>query len=90
MKREKTLKKRKTKDERRTTTRWILLKYGGGGDWYSDPSSFTNLLKFLSQETDVKVAPKEIKASIESSKLIFGFHLKVCFTALMSGKIILG
>ena len=43
------------------------LKYGGGGDWYSDPSSLTNLLDFLQNETNIKTTSKEIKASIGSS-----------------------
>ncbi|MAX09797.1 MAG: hypothetical protein CMG13_02915 [Candidatus Marinimicrobia bacterium] len=43
------------------------LKYGGGGDWYSDPSSLPNLLDFLQNETNIKTASKEIKASIGSS-----------------------
>ncbi len=43
------------------------LKYGGGGDWYSDPTSLPNLLDFLQNETNIKTAPKEIKASIGSS-----------------------
>ena len=28
------------------------LKYGGGGDWYSDPSSIPNLLEFIENEED--------------------------------------
>jgi len=31
------------------------LKYGGGGDWYSNPSSLPNLLKALKQRTGVAV-----------------------------------
>ena len=41
------------------------LKYGGGGDWYSDPSSIPNLLRFVSKGTAIKTATKEIKASIK-------------------------
>ena len=36
------------------------LKYDGGGDWYSDPTSLPNLLSFLQTETGIQVAPKEI------------------------------
>ena len=43
------------------------LKYGGGGDWYADPSSLPNLLDFIQKETKIKTSSKEIKASIESS-----------------------
>jgi hypothetical protein len=31
------------------------LKYGGGGDWYTDPSSLPNLVKTVRQRTDLPV-----------------------------------
>lgn len=31
------------------------LKYSGGGDWYNDPSAEVNLLKFISENTNLKV-----------------------------------
>lgn len=33
------------------------LKYNGGGDWYNDPSSEVNLLKFVAQNTNIKTKP---------------------------------
>ncbi|MCX6154980.1 MAG: DUF4159 domain-containing protein [Candidatus Kapabacteria bacterium] len=33
------------------------VKYSGGGDWYNDPSSEPNLLKYLAANTNIKVAP---------------------------------
>lgn len=30
------------------------VKYSGGGDWYNDPSSEINLLRFISQNTNIK------------------------------------
>jgi hypothetical protein len=35
------------------------LKYNGGGDWYCDPSSLPNLLKFLQQETGIQTTERE-------------------------------
>src|SRR4030042_5781805 len=35
------------------------LHYGGGGDWYSDPSSLPNLLKFLPDSTGLEGASDE-------------------------------
>ena len=35
------------------------IHYGGGGDWYSDPSSLPNLLEFLGTNTLVAVNPLE-------------------------------
>ncbi len=34
------------------------LKYSGGGDWYNDPSSEINLLKFISDNTNIDVKPE--------------------------------
>lgn len=35
------------------------LKYDGGGDWYSDPSSLPNLLAFVERETGLNCAEAE-------------------------------
>lgn len=31
------------------------LKYGGGGDWYNDPSAEVNLLRFIKESTNINV-----------------------------------
>lgn len=33
------------------------VKYSGGGDWYNDPSGEVNLLKYVSQNTNIIVDP---------------------------------
>lgn len=35
------------------------LKYGGGGDWYSNPSSLRNLLTEVNARTTIEAAPQE-------------------------------
>jgi hypothetical protein len=45
------------------------LKYGGGGDWYSNPSSLPNLLEALNQRTSVNAAPREEYVEITDPKL---------------------
>ena len=40
------------------------LKYGGGGDWYADPSSLPNLITFTSQQTGILIVPEERRAAI--------------------------
>lgn len=35
------------------------VKYGGGGDWYSDPSSIPNWLKEFERRTGIKTYPEE-------------------------------
>ena len=48
------------------------LKYDGGGDWYSDPSSLPNLLKFLQQETGIPTAAREVVVA-PSDRAIFNY-----------------
>ena len=44
------------------------IKYSGGGDWYGDPSSLSNLLRFVEKNTKIKTAENEIKTEINNSK----------------------
>ena len=37
------------------------IHYSGGGDWYSDPSSLPNLLKFLGENTQIAVDEEEVR-----------------------------
>ena len=37
------------------------IHYSGGGDWYSDPSSLPNLLKFVSENTHISVDDEEVR-----------------------------
>ncbi len=41
------------------------LQYGGGGDWYSDPSSLPNLLSYIRENTSIKTAKKEARVKIQ-------------------------
>ena len=62
------------------------IQYEGGGDWYSDPSSLPNLLKFVENETLIKLNPKEKRAKIgddifsESVYLYLTGHGNISFT----------
>jgi len=40
------------------------LKYGGGGDWYSNPSSLPNLLNFVAEAAPLDVYREEVRVSI--------------------------
>jgi hypothetical protein len=40
------------------------IHYDGGGDWYADPSSLTNMLGYLSDHTNIAVNPLEKRAKI--------------------------
>lgn len=45
------------------------LKYGGGGDWYCDPSSLPNLLKAINERTNIRAAPKEVVIELTNPDL---------------------
>ena len=45
------------------------VKYGGGGDWYSNPSSIPNLQKFLYQETGVVTESEEAVVELSNPRL---------------------
>ncbi len=45
------------------------LKYGGGGDWYANPSSLTNLLKAINERTTIRAASREEAVEITDAKL---------------------
>ncbi|MCH8272667.1 MAG: DUF4159 domain-containing protein [Candidatus Marinimicrobia bacterium] len=40
------------------------LHYGGGGDWYANPSSIPNLLKYIGENSSIKTAKKEARVKI--------------------------
>ena len=45
------------------------VKYSGGGDWYSDPKSLTELLRFVRENTLLDVAPEEAVVELTSDKI---------------------
>lgn len=52
--------------------RIAVLKYGGGGDWYANPTSLPNLIAFCNQELKTNIHPEP--ATVEpSSSDIFNY-----------------
>ena len=45
------------------------LKYGGGGDWYNDPSAEVNLLTFVQRATGLEVDPRYTFVDVGSDDL---------------------
>ncbi len=43
-----------------------LLKYNGGGDWYANPTSLTNLIKFCNKNLNMNIAPQYATVDIGS------------------------
>lgn len=47
-----------------TTVKIALLKYNGGGDWYSNPTALPNLIEFVNQNLDANIHP--IPSTVET------------------------
>ncbi len=45
------------------------VKYSGGGDWYNDPSSEINLLRYVKANTEIEVFPKYEYVDLASDNL---------------------
>ncbi len=46
-----------------------LLKYGGGGDWYSNPTSLPNLINFCNKNIKTNINPQPQTIEIGSNEL---------------------
>ena len=45
------------------------IQYGGGGDWYSDPSSLPNLLQYLNKKTPMSAESDEIRIKLTDDEI---------------------
>ena len=45
------------------------IQYGGGGDWYSDPSSLPNLLQYLNEKTPMSAELDEIRIKLTDDEI---------------------
>lgn len=45
------------------------LKYGGGGDWYSNPSSLPNLMRFVRERAGIAASEKEAVVSLSGEDI---------------------
>jgi hypothetical protein len=61
------------------------LKYGGGGDWYNDPTAIPNLCHFLKKNTLITIREEEAKVDLGSEQL---FEYPILFMT-GHGKIVL-
>jgi Domain of unknown function (DUF4159) len=46
-----------------------LLKYGGGGDWYANPSALTNLSTFCNKELKMSLDPQYATVEVGSAEI---------------------
>ncbi|MFN4257635.1 MAG: DUF4159 domain-containing protein, partial [Saprospiraceae bacterium] len=49
--------------------RIAVLKYGGGGDWYANPTSVPNLVRFCNQQLGMAIHPEVPVVEVGSSEL---------------------
>lgn len=52
-----------------TKTQIALMRYGGGGDWYSDPTALKNLIVFCNQDAQMNLDPQYAVVDVGSSEL---------------------
>ena len=59
----------------RQTSKFLIgrVKYGGGGDWYNDPSSELNMLRFLKLHTSIDVEVKTEEFVEVGSERLFSY-----------------
>ncbi len=46
-----------------------LLKYSGGGDWYANPTSLPNLIRYANQNSNTKIKAKAVTVEPSSPEL---------------------
>jgi len=51
-----------------------LLKYSGGGDWYANPTSLPNLIKFCNEKLNTNINPEPVTIDVGSPE-IFNYPL---------------
>ncbi|MDR2906367.1 MAG: DUF4159 domain-containing protein [Bacteroidales bacterium] len=51
------------------TTGIALLKYNGGGDWYANPTSLTNLIQFCNKNLNTSLKPDYATVEVGSADL---------------------
>lgn len=68
-------------------TQIALVRYNGGGDWYANPTSLTNLIAFCNQDQHMNLNPEYATVDVGSSE-IFNYpflhitgHGNIVFTA---------
>lgn len=52
-----------------TSVKIALIKYGGGGDWYSDPTALTNLIAFCNRELGSGIYPEFATVEVGSAEI---------------------
>lgn len=46
-----------------------ILKYNGGGDWYSNPTALPNLIRFCNENIDTEIEPRPQTAEVGNQEI---------------------
>ena len=52
-----------------TSVQIALLKYSGGGDWYANPTSLPNLIKFCNENMETQINPEYATVDVGSREI---------------------
>jgi len=52
-----------------TSVKIALVKYKGGGDWYANPTSLPNLIKFCNKNLETNINPEPVTVEIGSPEI---------------------
>lgn len=55
--------------QQKSTVKIALLKYGGGGDWYANPTSLPNLIDFCNKNINTNILPEPGTVEVGSIEL---------------------
>ncbi|MCL1822259.1 MAG: DUF4159 domain-containing protein [Prolixibacteraceae bacterium] len=58
-----------TGGQNNSSVKIALLKYGGGGDWYADPTALPNLIRFCNQEIKTNIHPEHAVIDVGSQEI---------------------
>jgi hypothetical protein len=58
-----------TASPQNSSVKIALMKYGGGGDWYCDPTALPNLIEFCNREIGTNIFPEHAIADIGSQEI---------------------
>ena len=64
-----------------------LLKYNGGGDWYANPTSLTNLIKYCNDNIGTNINPEYATVDVGSAEIFnYPFQLTMMtFLFILAG-----
>ena len=59
-----------TSTSQNTSVKIALIKYNGGGDWYANPTSLPNLIKYCNKNINTNINPEPVTIEIGSPEII--------------------